>query len=75
MRCWLWYEVVRCRGLSKGCFGMILGVRMGLWIVWKGTSWYGVGKWLDWRGARGMVWDGKVSHLWQVMLESAKERF
>jgi hypothetical protein len=20
MRCWLWYEEVRCRGLSKGCF-------------------------------------------------------
>jgi hypothetical protein len=38
MRCWLWYEVVRCRDLSKGCFGMIPSVRMGLWIIWKGTS-------------------------------------
>jgi hypothetical protein len=24
---------------------------------------YGVGEWLDWKGARGMVWDEKVSHL------------
>jgi hypothetical protein len=23
---------------------------------------YGVRKWLDWKGARGMVWVGKVSH-------------
>jgi hypothetical protein len=36
-RCWLWYEVVRCHDLSKGCYGMIPDVRMGLWIVWKGT--------------------------------------
>jgi hypothetical protein len=53
-RCWLWYEVVRCRGLSKGCFGKIPGVRMGLWTVWKGTS--------------CMVWDsgqiGKIPEVW-----------
>jgi hypothetical protein len=54
---------------------MIPSVRMGLWTVWKGTSWHGVGKLLDWKGARGMVWVGKVSHLWKVMLESAKGRF
>jgi hypothetical protein len=29
----LWYDVVRRHGLSKGCFGMIPSVRMGLWIV------------------------------------------
>jgi hypothetical protein len=37
-RCLLWYEVDRCHGLSKRCFGKIPGVRMGLWTVWKGTS-------------------------------------
>jgi hypothetical protein len=36
---------------------------------------YRMGKWLDWKGARGMVWDGKVSHLWKVMLKSVKHRF
>jgi hypothetical protein len=54
MRCSLWYEVERCHGLSKGCFGMMPGVRMGLWIDWKGTS--------------CMVWDsgwiGKVPEVW-----------
>jgi hypothetical protein len=44
---------------------------MGLWIVWKGTSWYGVGKWLDWKGAHGMMWVRYVSHLQKVMLESS----
>jgi hypothetical protein len=29
----------------------------------------------EWKGARGMVWVGKVSHLRKVMLESAKYRF
>jgi hypothetical protein len=24
---------------------------------------YGVGEWLDWKGARDMVWVEKVSHL------------
>jgi hypothetical protein len=38
---------------------MIPSVRLGLWIDWKGTSWYGVGKWLDWKGACGMVWIGR----------------
>jgi hypothetical protein len=75
MRCWLWYEVVRCRGLSKGCFGKIPSVWMGLWTIWKGTSWYDVGKWSDGKGARGMMWVGNVSHLRKVMLESAKDRF
>jgi hypothetical protein len=69
--CWLWYEVDRCRDFNKESFGKISGVRMGLWIVWKGTSWYGVGKWLDWKGARGMMWVGYVSHLQKVMLESS----
>jgi hypothetical protein len=53
-RCWLWYEVVRCRGLSKGCFGKIPDVRMRLWTIWKGTSY--------------MVWDSglirKVPEVW-----------
>jgi hypothetical protein len=35
----------------------------------------GVGKWSDWKGTRGMVWDGKVSHLRKVMLKSAKDWF
>jgi hypothetical protein len=48
--------VDRCHDLSKGRFGKIPGVRMGLWIVWKGTSWYGVGKWLDWKVS--VVWCG-----------------
>jgi hypothetical protein len=30
---------------------------------------------VGWKGAHGMVWVGKVSHLWNVMLESAKDRF
>jgi hypothetical protein len=30
---------------------------------------------MDWKGAQGMVWEGKVSHLRKVMLESAKDRF
>jgi hypothetical protein len=55
----LWYEVVRCRGLSKRCYGMIPCVRMGLWIIWKGTSWYEMGKWLDWKGTHGTVWVGR----------------
>jgi hypothetical protein len=71
----LWYEVVRCRDLSKGCFGMIPGVQMRLWILWKGTSWHGVGKWSDWKGTRGMLWVGNVSHLQKVMLKSANDRF
>jgi hypothetical protein len=33
--------------------------QMGLWIVWKGTSWYGLRKLLDWKGTRGMVWVGR----------------
>jgi hypothetical protein len=48
---------------------------MGLWIVWKGTSWYGVGYWMDCKDARGMTWVGKVTHLQKVMLESAKDLF
>jgi hypothetical protein len=35
---------------------------------------YGVGQWVDWKGARGMVWVGKVSHLRKVMLELAMNR-
>jgi hypothetical protein len=54
MRCCLWYEVVRCGGLSKGCFGMIPSVRMGLWIVWKGTSY------TEWDSG----WIGKVPEVW-----------
>jgi hypothetical protein len=73
-RCWLWYEVARYRGLSKGYFGMILGVRMGLWIVCKSTSC------TEWDS--GQI--GKVSEVWcgieryliyEVMLESAKDQF
>jgi hypothetical protein len=29
--CWVWEEGIRCCGLSKGCFGKIPSVRMGLW--------------------------------------------
>jgi hypothetical protein len=36
---------------------------------------YQVGKWLDCNGARDMVWVGKVSHLWKVILESVKDMF
>jgi hypothetical protein len=75
MRCWLWYEVSICHDLSKESFGKIPDVWMRLWIIWKGTSWYGVGKWLDWKGVCGMVWVGRVSHLRKVMLESAKDWF
>jgi hypothetical protein len=54
MRYWLWYEVVRCRGLSKGCFEKIPGVRMGLWAVGNVPL--------------GMEWDsewiGKVPEVW-----------
>jgi hypothetical protein len=54
MRCWLWYEVVRCRGLSKGCFGKIPDVQMRLWIVWKGTFF------TEWESG----WIGKVPEIW-----------
>jgi hypothetical protein len=36
---------------------------------------YGVGQWTGWKGARGMAWVGKVSHLQKVMLKLAKDRF
>jgi hypothetical protein len=49
-RCWLWYEVVRCRGLRKGWLAWYPVYRLGLWIVWKGTSC------TDWDGG----WIGKV---------------
>jgi hypothetical protein len=74
-RCWLWYEVLRCHDLSKGCFSKdtrctdeivdclerYLLVRSGIVDGLERCSRYGVG------------W--KVSHLWKVMLESAKDRF
>jgi hypothetical protein len=61
MRCYLWYELVRCRGLSKGCFGMMTDVRMGLWIVWKDTlctEWES-----DWIGKVPEVWCGLKRYL------------
>jgi hypothetical protein len=30
---------------------------------------------MDWKGARGVGWVGKVCDLWKLMLESAKDRF
>jgi hypothetical protein len=74
MRCSLWYEVDRCRSLSKGCFGKISSVQMGLWTVWKDTS---CTVWDSGQiGKVPKVWCvGKVSHLWKVMLELANDRF
>jgi hypothetical protein len=53
---------------------MIPEVQMGLWIVWRGTSWYGVGKVVGLERCLryGVGW--KVSHLLKVMLESAKDQ-
>jgi hypothetical protein len=36
---------------------------------------YGVRKWLDWKSSQCKVCDGKVPHLWKVMVESAKDHF
>jgi hypothetical protein len=46
-------------------FWKIPSVRVELLTVWKGTSWYGVGKWLDWKGVRGMVWVGRHLICWK----------
>jgi hypothetical protein len=54
MRCWLRYEVVRCRDLSKESFGKIPGARMGLWIIWKDISC------MEWDSG----WIGKVIVVW-----------
>jgi hypothetical protein len=66
----LWYEVVRCHGLSNGYFSMIPSVRMRMWIVWKCAScmkWivvglerylrYGVG----WKGALFVESSARIS--------------
>jgi hypothetical protein len=69
MRYWLWYEVVKYRGLSKDGLAWNPVYRLGLWMVWKDISC------MDWDGG----WIGKLLGvwlgLWKVLLKSAKDRF
>jgi hypothetical protein len=67
-RCWLWYEVARCHGLSKGWLAWYLMYGLGLWIIWKDTSR------TDWDGDYMGRCPEYGLGLWKVLLESAKDR-
>jgi hypothetical protein len=64
MRCWLWYDIVRCNALSKGWFGLVPGAQ-----IWD----------CEWFGKVSRVWIGMVDGLercpdvqyglWNVLLE------